>query len=664
MRYSLEGFDEPGFDIQGMQQALRPKPQPQKKPGGLKGFLINSLPAIGGGIGAVAGIPGDLFSVGASSVGGAAVGGGLGETLKRKLLHESLDPKQIGIQALEGGATAAFTPLKLGKGITGAAKNFAEGGIKTATREAAPVAEKSSSFLKNLVTQGQAAQGRVTGTSAGKVGKEVITPQDTERMLQTFKNEGIKTGNANNTLRDIQDKMTGHGKSIDKYFTDNNHPLTEEDKRVISDNFLKQLPSTDPALAKQANILVDDFNRDVKDTKSMWKFRQRLDEVIPSTDQAKGSVALSSKRGAAKSMREYIADELGQAPGMKNYHDLSELKQLTGAEANRANNPSGGPFSRIFSSGPAQKIEDLVGKGVEKIGKMGSKEESPSLKVASRDIPLLNPDDIPAEASTAPSRGILSRLTSTVSPTEIARSAAAPLGSPGKAAGSVLKQEAARGFGIPENISQAQSAGQVQPDLSAVEDDSTKVSPSEADLNSPFSQSSIQKAIVDDLANNGGKNVNTLISLYKTFGQQSSPSQNIGKVSAQDYNLAQSGAQSIQALKSAIQDDPSILAKNAIPGGGLPIVGGYIKNAEGTGQLDALAYNIADKYLKLTTGATATDAEIKNTANKLMPRAGDSSQTISLKLGQLEDYYNSILQEGQSAGTGEDASDVLSGLGL
>jgi hypothetical protein len=139
---------------------------------------------------------------------------------------------------------------------------------------------------------------------------------------------------------------------------------------------------------------------------------------------------------------------------------------------------------------------------------------------------------------------------------------------------------------------------------------------------------------------------------------------NVGKVSAQNFNLAQDGASSIQQMMAALQKDPSLATRTSIPGQGLPVVGGYVSAAAGTNDYQSLAYSIADKYLKLTTGATATESEIRNTVGKLMPRAGDNPQQAQAKIQRMNDFFTRYLQTAGITGTGNDPQDELAMLGL
>lgn len=734
-------------------------PAKKKGPGGIAGFLVNSLPAIGGGLGAIAGIPGDLFSAGGASIAGGAAGAGLGEAVKRKILGQSLDPKQIAIQAAEGGVTAG-----LGSGLKAAstaAKGFAKGGAQVATKTAEKTAaqDTGSTFLKNLTTQGQQAQGRVSGISAGSkaAGKE-LTPQDTTKILDTFKTEGIQTGNANNTLRDVVDKQKTYGQQIADHFKTNNAPLHPDDTKQIANNFIAGLKTTDPGVLKQAQIVADDLENNVKSTKDLWDFRKTLDTRIP-----KGNgVNASNKTLALKGARRFIANELGNVPGMKNYHDLSEAKPFISAEAKRLNNPSGGVIGRVLSSGPAQAAENIVGKGAEKIGQKGARGVSQSINPAPTNIlekvltkkgipvkyesdtlvgkgvpeskkatltnpnvgelsdtlskfkdngysvngrlgstpgrpsPDLTPNFTPIEQSsrlpsieltanrtaiplaqqgaiergiihtpdeygvvphpmplpTPVGSGFLDKLLKTgkSAATLPARIAATPLAFPGQSAGAVLKQEATRGFGVPASAANAQQQqatdSNTSPDLSSSILQASSNSP--ADSNSPYApenaeanvqailqQGGTQKDVSDYLAN---------VKNYQALQNASGSTPAFGKPTAQQHALAKSAVGSLQQLFQMIEQDPSIINKNATPGQGTPIVGSLITNGAGAGGYHSLADNVLSSLIHLQTGATATKEEITS-AHGQLPQPGDSAEERQQKIQTLLSNFEPFLSE-------------------
>lgn len=353
----------------------------KKGPSGIAGFLTSALPAIASGIGAVGGT---FVAPGAGTVGGGAAGGAVGEALKRKILGQKEDIGQIATQGLEGGVFAgAGSALR---GISGGAK--AAVGVKTAsTAEKTAGLTKASRAAKtseNLITQGEQMQSRGLGTSGGaKVAGQELQPHDSSRMLTTLKNEGIKLGNANSVARDVNTKLGQYGKQIGDHFTGNNAPLSLAEKKTISADFLHNLSSTDPTLEKQANILANDFEKNVKDTKGLWEFRKTLDSKIPDTKFMDENT--TAKVTALKEFRGHLSNQIGEVPGMSNYHALSEIKPFLGKGMRELNQPTGGLTGRVLSSGPVQKVEQLLGAGTEKAGKALGGKTDPLVRVVAKD---------------------------------------------------------------------------------------------------------------------------------------------------------------------------------------------------------------------------------------------------------------------------------------
>lgn len=141
-----------------------------------------------------------------------------------------------------------------------------------------------------------------------------------------------------------------------------------------------------------------------------------------------------------------------------------------------------------------------------------------------------------------------------------------------------------------------------------------------------------------------------------TSGQPS-----IGKPTAQQYALANSGTQGVQQLMTLLQKDPGVLSRSATPGQHLPLVGGVVRRGAGTGEYDALANNVIDAILRLRTGAQANKEEIALYRNQLFPQAGDNQKTVQRKLQDLNTAFQPFLGT-YSQGSGGDITDLLSSL--
>lgn len=651
----------------GVSQPQRPQQPKKQGPGGLEGFLVNNLPAITSGIGAVGG---SFLAPGAGTIGGGAAGGALGEALKRKLLGQKEDFGQIAIQGLEGGALSGIGAGA--RGIKSGAQALTKLGTG-ATKEATPAAEKTGeSFLNRLTRQGRQKQANTAGISFGSTAKgaAIESPQQTEQMLATLKNHGITTGNANTTGASLETKLDEYGKQISDHFKSNNAPLHPEDTKIIASNFLEGLKTTDPAILKQAQIVADDLEKNVKSTKDLWDFRRTLDSRIPDTKF--GDEATTAKIAALKNARQYISKELGDVPGVKDYHDLASIKPFVVKEGNRLNNPSGGIVGRVLASGPVQKGEDLFGKGMERVGQAGAREESASLKVAGANPPPVDPALLRAAAQTGaiPEDVLQSASQATRElPQAIPQSqnfwqklvgaGANPIANPGKTTGAVVKQSAGRGFGIPAAVSQSQQASARptdEPNFGQTLLDTSAATPE--DTNNPYSSDNVM-ANVQAILSQGGKQKDVAeylsnVAAYQKLTQASGSTTGSTKPSAQQFGLAQSGYQSLQKLAKLLESDPSIVNKNATPGQGTPLIGSLVSNAAGASNYHALADNILSSLIHLQTGATATKEEM-TAAHGQLPQPGDSAEERQNKITTLLSNFQPFLSYGQ-----DDQSDLQS----
>lgn len=611
----------------------KPKQQPPKKkgPGGLEGFLVNNLPAITSGIGAVGG---SFVAPFAGTVAGGATGGALGESLKRKILGEKQDAGQIAIQGVEGGLLSGAG--KVLKGAKAGAQALTKLGGREAESEAAKLATNTAenaskgTFSKNLTTQGQQAQGRVSGISAGsKVQGRELTPQDTESMLNTLKQENITTGNANNTLRDIGDKMKVYGKQISDHFKGNSAPLTTDDTKVIAQNFLNKLPTTDERVLKEAQVLADDLQKNVKSTRDLWDFRKTLDSRIP--DSKFVDDATTNKVAALKAMRQYISDELGTVPGMKSYHDLAEIKPFVSAEARRLNNPGGGIVGRVLSSGPVQKLENTAGKATEAIGKATLK-------------------STPEELATEPVRQNFVQ--------KVIGAAANPLANPMQTAKSVLKQEVGRGFGIPAATNEQAATPQPdQSDMEKIGKDGTLLDTGNAvESSSPYDTANVM-ANIQAIRSQGGteKDVAEYLSNVKSYqdlvGTTEASNKPISATAADAIANAQTGLSALDQIEAELSSNPSVQSKEALTQTFNPF--GVTGRLTGTSGYDTAITQAKDVIARLRTGAAISNSE-EARFTRMLPQPADPPETIAQKLQLLRSALNTVVTR-----VGGNSSDLL-----
>jgi len=101
----------------------------------------------------------------------------------------------------------------------------------------------------------------------------------------------------------------------------------------------------------------------------------------------------------------------------------------------------------------------------------------------------------------------------------------------------------------------------------------------------------------------------------------------VGKISAKDKALAETGNLRTREAAQMISDDPSVLMKQLVP------------NQLLSRDFDRAMYDAADVLLRLRTGAQANPSEIRGYMKKIAPSYGDSPEVAQNKLNaMLEDF--------------------------
>lgn len=157
---------------------------------------------------------------------------------------------------------------------------------------------------------------------------------------------------------------------------------------------------------------------------------------------------------------------------------------------------------------------------------------------------------------------------------------------------------------------------------------------------------SLEQALMD--IQRDPKNTDKYLSVYKTVAAQEKAAggnngPNIGKISAQQYQLAQQGQNALNQFTQLIQRDPGVVNRSATPGRGLPVVGGAIANASGTANFDTLGFAAISSLLRAQSGAAVPDSEVRSYMRAYLPRPGDSQQTVATKLQTLHYAFQSVL---------------------
>lgn len=615
------------------------KSQPKKGPGGIKGFLINSLPAIGGGLGAVAGIPGDIFSAGASSVAGGAVGAAGGEALKQRLLGESLSPKQIGIQAAEGGAAGAAGGLIKGTGTV--AKSLSRLGLKGAedVPETANAVQKSG-VLNRLAKTGGGMRGEARGIKPGapQVGtSQRLAPKLSDDLNDYVNNLPNAKNSAHAQLRAVNDDLDKNGKSISDLISQHDRPTTPDEHLVIHNSAEKAAGKAlgfnpeDPLINGDNGIISKLANH--KSLSDLQAIEGDADETLKNFyKQTDRDSATTATMKVLKGYRDGIKKVLSEAvPGLGDTKAKYSLGLKAQSQLLKAANPNGLRFFGVqtgLGGEGVQATKDLIGRNLQKLGN-----ETTSVAKVDKNLPA---DVVKTPTSILGSLTGIAKNTTTLP----IRAPASAIASPLKSAGAVGVQGLLRGLGGAKAPEQVQDNGTA--DLAG-----TLTTPStdqnQEDPNNPFGQQSIQQAVLQDLQTNGGKNVSTLLSLYNAFGKPDA-SKALNSTQQQQANNAISGLQDLSSISDMIKQDPSLALKDTVPGGSLA------HRLTGTTDFDAAKSNIVDVISRLRSGAAISASEEK-LYKSLLPSAGDSAESAQTKISRLQDLLGRFANPAPSSST-------------
>jgi hypothetical protein len=402
---------------------------------------------------------------------------------------------------------------------------------------------------------------------------------------------------------------------------------------------VSKLPLIDSAAKKSAQEFVDGQLKGVKNTNDLWAIIKQIDANKIKWGGSP-SAKLVDREAVARAIRGNIRDVLNKKlPGVANtnslYHDAVNANELL---KGISTNSGGGLFGTIKGLGPVKALESKAGSAIEKTGKLTAGTGGPASKVIEQ-AKFQAPPNL-AEA--------LSGLGA--QPAQTASDITVPSSLPGadqSGQGQGPYYDPTDPFGQGSQLTDAYAAAS-QPDQSQ--------------SGSTYSEQNLVADISRD-----PKHMAQYLDLFKTLSsieaaKAKTGGGNIGKVSSQNFSNAQSGYSALQSLSDLYKTDPGVIQRAGTPGRGLPLVGGLIANKANTTQMDALAANVADKYIRLTTGATANADEIKTLKTQMLPRPGDTPQQAQYKLNQFAQLFQSIMQQAQGQGGGSDLTDVLSQL--
>lgn len=596
-------------------EELRGFQAPVTKKRSLVKSLLPAAGAIGAGLVAAPFTGGLSLPATLALLGGAsAIGGGIGEFGAQRASGEKFDLGKIGREAgwsgvfgTAGAGVGALKGLQAAKaaGLTGKAARAAAQPVAAGTMRAKDLAGTIEGISKSGVGGSLRAwqRGIVPGLkqSSGKGLPTATTRAENAALDQVSKGfRGItKTGQFTQAEKEITKKIAAY------------KATPEAAKRISSSHVSEMLSginkniAANPSLKGNLGKTSSKTLRNIKDEIASFKGKTRGEfaEYLPKINQKAKAIV---EKGQVGSKEVQIWEEVRDA--LKTFVDT----KLPGkSEINKELTTLIGASNRL-----SQRITRDVGAGAGQgltLGRLAENVAGPVAEVAGRGVQQVG----------RLTGGSLGRQTLRQSVPRVGMAALAP-------EPPVEEPLAASPMGLEQAL---QGLPQSQPQASMY--------PLEAAL------ADIQR---------DPKNASKYQALYEMVKEEEGAGvggANITKVTAQQYGLAQTGLQSLQQLSGLLQSDPSVLNRSATPGRQLPIAGGYISRAAGTGEFDAYGYNIADTLLRLRTGAQANESEIRNLQSQIMPRAGDSPTTVRTKLAQLEQAFNGVLSLAGAGGATE-----------
>lgn len=515
----------------------------------------------------------------------------------------------LGRGTTGGGVRAGVSALgNFGDDATKAAagKSILAGGRK------AGLALAGESVDGRLLSGASRLESRALGFGQGeKLNGQQIKPKDIQELFGIMKSESIKSGHPDVVGKQIETKLGKIGTSIESALTKANRPLTEAEQGFLKDGFSKSITSdivisTDKAAKQTANALGKSMGK-INSLEDLVKQRRAIQDGINFSrnaavaEPAKEKVYLLAQEHLNK-LASTISPELKALNGR--YAGLSKLEQATLNSSknltSQSRNSMGGVMGSLKAGDTATALKSSLGAAGRNIGQ--------------------TTDKIAGSTAVGLGKGMLSRgaINSSVGAMN------APVEDPAQ------YDQALNDLGMND-----MGGGQ----------DMTQMQQPQAEL---YPAQNMMQDIQNDFQATGGRNVDKYLSLYKalsavTQAQSKASGLNVTKPTSEKYSNAQSGLNSLNQYEQLLQQDPSLLTKSATPGRSLPIVGGYISNATGTGTSDALAYDMMDNLLRIRTGAQANPAEIKQYVTKMLPRAGDSEQTVQRKLSIFRNTFGEIM---------------------
>lgn len=117
----------------------------------------------------------------------------------------------------------------------------------------------------------------------------------------------------------------------------------------------------------------------------------------------------------------------------------------------------------------------------------------------------------------------------------------------------------------------------------------------------------------------------------------------LGSAQAKSVELASSGLKSLETVRSELEEDPSLLTKQLVPGKWI------------SRKFDSALFNTVESILRARSGAAVPETEVRRYMTRLAPTFGDSKEVVDFKLDQLQSMLQTTIDLNQNSGGGQDA---------
>jgi hypothetical protein len=654
--------------VENGKQKQQKTAQPKKQTSGRGGFLTSLISEGGATGGALAGaglgsvVPG-LGTILGGAIGGL-VGGFGGSAVEQKVRDDKVDWGKAGMEgafsAIPGGfGKSARVAGTVAKDVT--EQNAARGGSELA-RFFSPQDGAISNYVREKGTNARAInRGAVPGGKMQGRGGQDLMPKEANEITKFLDQQGAK-GSVPQQLDYIEKKQQEAGQAVNDIVGKAPKPVTSEDlysaQNTIRNNLTgpKGIGGFDPATHGAIANRYAQQMAGIRDSKGWQDFKRSLDNDI---NYSRNSQSVDPKlEQVAEVFRKEAKDQVDRlhpeaVPHNKVYGQAETAKNVLVKQAN----PSGiKPFGtgingQGFGGKTVQGGMDATGRGLQRAADITSTPAFTQLLAQMGISGITNTEQPGAAQQQVPDTMTNTGMQDQQDPIQALLSQAVD--------GGMTNFDDLAGIFNEQGASAQQQGDTWDPN------DPTAANPPFQYSSTQLTNAALQALAAGDTA--AYKQYADAASMVQGFEQDQAKAAkdagggglNVTKVTSQNYSNAESGYSALQQIQQLIGSDPGVINRTAIPGKGLPIVGGVIANKAGTTNYDTLAYNVADKYIRLTTGATANADEVKKLVNQGLPRAGDTPEQAQFKLRQFAGLFESILGQAQQSGGSDPFEELM-----